>query len=60
MATIRTQGLDLATALRRLNAERLQADREPELVFGPEFRLVAQTATCTSRFSCASTNEVEC
>ncbi|MEZ6153993.1 MAG: SDR family oxidoreductase [Pirellulaceae bacterium] len=38
--TICTQGLDLATALRRLNAERLQADREPELVFGPEFRLV--------------------
>lgn len=38
--TICTHGLDLATALRRLNAERMQADREPELVFGPEFRLV--------------------
>lgn len=38
--TICTQSLDVATALRLLMGERAQPDREPELVFGPEFRLV--------------------
>ncbi len=38
--TICTQDLEIASALRNLLEEQSQSDREPELVFGPDFRLV--------------------